>query len=286
MGEILLPKYDMVFKKIFGDQKHSDILIHFLNSIIETKIKTVEILSGDVLPEDIETKWSRLDVLAKTQEGELINIEIQIKDQGNMIPRSIYYWSQLFSGQLAKGRDYRELKRTISIMVLDFELFKRDERYWRKCYIKDDKTGERITELLEIHFLEIGKMKERMLTKDNPVTMWIEFLKNPFSKEVEEMEKKVPELKRAKEILEKVNRSPEDKERWRVREKAIMDEIYALNKARDEGIARGILKGREEGIISGMAKGRAEGMLENAKETAKRLLLRGMPMAEVSDITG
>lgn len=48
----------MVFRKIFGDSKHSRVLIHFLNSIIEskTKINTAEILSGDVLPKDIATK--------------------------------------------------------------------------------------------------------------------------------------------------------------------------------------------------------------------------------------
>ena len=259
---VLLPKYDMVFKKIFGDPKHSRILIYFLNSIIETKIVSVEILSGNILPEDITTKWSRLDVLAKAQDGELINIEIQIKDQGNMLPRCLFYWSQLFSGQLLKGMDYRELKRTISIMVLDFELFKEDKRYWRKCFIKDAETNKKLTDLLEIHFLELNKMEERMITKDNPVTMWLEFLRNPFSEKFVEMERSVPELREAKEILAKVSRNPKDKERWRVREKEILDGVYALNKARDEG--------REEANM----------------ETAQKLLRRGMSIEEVSEITG
>jgi predicted transposase/invertase (TIGR01784 family) len=68
-----------------------------------------------------------------------------------MVPRSLFYWSQLFSGQLPKGNDYRDLKRTISIIVLDFDLFKGDNRYWRKCFIKDNDTNEKITGLLEIH---------------------------------------------------------------------------------------------------------------------------------------
>lgn len=69
-------------------------------------------------------------------------------------------------------------------MVLDFDLFKNDKRYWRKYF-----------------------------TKDIPVTMWLEFLRNPFSKEVIETEERTPELKESKEILERLNKSPKDKER-------------------------------------------------------------------------
>lgn len=245
---VLLPKYDVVFKRIFGDQKNSRVLIHFINSIVGYDIESVTILSGDLLPEDVTTKWSRLDVLARTSSGEMINIEIQIKNHGNMIPRTLFYWAQICSGQILRGNDFRELKRTISIIVLDFDLFKNDARYWRKCFIKDNETNEQITDLLEIHFLELRKMREKFIAQDNPVAVWLEFLRNPFSKEVIEAEERIPELKEAKDIFKKVNSNPRDRALWKMREQTMMEEASALNNARREGIERGMEKGIEKGI--------------------------------------
>ena len=53
-------------------------------------------MNNDIDKESIEDKFSRLDIKAKTNKNELINIEIQIKDEHNMLKRSLYYWSKMF----------------------------------------------------------------------------------------------------------------------------------------------------------------------------------------------
>ena len=65
---ILSPKVDFVFKKIFGNEKHPNILISFLNSVIKSTdlIKSVEIKNSDIEKEYIEDKYSRLDIKALT----------------------------------------------------------------------------------------------------------------------------------------------------------------------------------------------------------------------------
>ena len=42
----------------------------------------------------------------------IFNIEIQLKDEYNMIKRSLYYWSKLYEGQLENGDNYQKLSRT------------------------------------------------------------------------------------------------------------------------------------------------------------------------------
>ena len=179
----MLPKNDLCFKLIFGDRKHKRLLIHFLNSVVESPspIKEIDIEQTELTPDYVSGKWSRLDVLATTEENERINIEVQLNDENNIIPRTLFYWSKVYSQQLQSGVDYCNLKRTISIIISDFKLFD-DSRFWHKGHITDDETKERMTNLLELHFLELKKM--RQVSATNPITVWLEFLRNPYSENV------------------------------------------------------------------------------------------------------
>ena len=55
---LLSPKIDFVFKKIFGNEKHPEILISFLNAVMESTdpIKSVQIKNSDIEKEHIEDK--------------------------------------------------------------------------------------------------------------------------------------------------------------------------------------------------------------------------------------
>lgn len=278
----LLPTNDVMFKMIFGNQKHSRVLIHFLNSVIKpvSPIKSVKIRKNELIQESISEKGVRLDIVGETDSGEILNIEMQRKDEKDMAARALFYWSRLFAGQLEVGERYHQLKRTISVNILDFTLFERDERYWRKGYIKDDYNNEAFTELLEIHFLELNKM--RQVEDDSPITFWIEFFKNPYSEKVTSLCEFVPEIKEAKNIFEKAKADPEAQELMRVREKAIRDYSNDIACAKDEG--------KEEGLAEGLAKGKdeglAEGELKKARETALSMISDGMPIEIISKYTG
>ena len=116
MGKGLLdPKVDFVFKNIFGSEKHPEILISFLNAIIKPQvpITSVEIKGTEMTKQFIDDKYSRLDVKATTSNNEIINIEIQLKDEYNMIKRSLYYLSKMYEEQIAELAELgiEEIKR-------------------------------------------------------------------------------------------------------------------------------------------------------------------------------
>ena len=102
---LLDPKIDFVFKKIFGSEKHPRVLISFLNAILKpiNPISNVEIRNSDLEKEFLDDKFSRLDIKARTNKNEIINIEIQLKNEYNMIKRSLYYWSKMYEEQLNEG---------------------------------------------------------------------------------------------------------------------------------------------------------------------------------------
>ena len=278
--------------------------MHFLNCAVKTKDKIVdvELLNSEIIPENVLEKGSRLDILAKTQSGDLIDIEMQVNRDHHMIGRSLYYWSKLFAGQLEIGEGYSKLRRTITINILNFVLFHNDDRFWRKCLIADKDTKDQITDLLEIQFVELNKMKK--LDANSPITFWIEFFKDPYSDTCKELYKKVPELKKAKEMMERAKADPKTRQLIEERENAARNYASAIADAKFEGMEEGkeegekigLEKGEKIGIEKGKAEEREKANKELAEERAKaytekialakKMLYDGMSIELVAKYSG
>ena len=270
MRGLLDPKMDFVFKNIFGSEKHPNILISFLNATLKPKdlITEVEIKNTDLNKGYIEDKFSRLDVKATTSNNEIINIEIQLKNEYNMIKRSLYYWSKLYSEQLNEGEDYSLLKRKICINILNFKYLK--TRMFHSVYrMKEIHTNEELSDIQEIHFIEIPKLEDGSDEKDMLVA-WIEFLKNPESEKVRSLEMSVDEIREAKDELIKMSNDDTQRELYEMRAKTLRDKISALNEAERKGIK----------------KGREEGEKNKAIEIAKSLINLGLDKESIAKSTG
>ena len=145
-------------------------------------VVSVTIMNSEITPENIVTKDFRIDIRAKIDKSEIIVIEMQCVRNPSMIARLMDYGTDSISNQLRRDEYYDDLKRVICIAVLDFVLFKDDERFWRKSHMRDDETKEIISDLLELQFLELPKV--RKMDDSNPLTFWAEFLKHPDSEEI------------------------------------------------------------------------------------------------------
>ena len=282
MRGLLDPKMDFVFKNIFGSEKHPNILISFLNATLKPKdlITAVEIKNTDLNKGYIEDKFSRLDVKATTSNNEIINIEIQLKNEYNMIKRSLFYWSKLYSEQLNEGEDYSVLNRTICINILNFKYLK-TRKFHSGYRLKEIYSNEELTDVAEIHFIEIPKLEEGTDEKDMLVA-WIEFLKNPESEKVRSLEMSIDEIREAKDELIRMSNDDTQRELYEMRAKTLKDKISALNEAERKGIK----KGRQEGIKEGLQKGIQEGEKSKAIEIAKSLINIGLDKETISKSTG
>lgn len=249
---LLNPKIDFVFKKIFGSEEHPEILISFLNAVLKPKkpIVSVEIKNSDLEKEYIEDKFSRLDVKALTSNKEIINIEIQLKNEYNMIQRSLYYWSKLYEEQLSEGDRYDKLSRTVCINILDFKYLKND-RFHNGYRLKEIETNEELTDLQEIHFIEIPKLKRFESTEEivDLLEGWVEFLRDPESEVIRKLEMSNKEIREAKDELYRLSMDEKERALYFIREKSIRDEISALANAEEKGMERGIKKGERNKAI-------------------------------------
>ena len=249
---LLNPKIDFVFKKIFGSEEHPEILISFLNAVLKPKkpIVSVEIKNLDLEKEYIEDKFSRLDVKALTSNKEIINIEIQLKNEYNMIQRSLYYWSKLYEEQLSEGDRYDKLSRTVCINILDFKYLKND-RFHNGYRLKEIETNEELTDLQEIHFIEIPKLKRFESTEEivDLLEGWVEFLRDPESEVIRKLEMSNKEIREAKDELYRLSRNSKERELYYLREKSLRDEISALANAKEKGLKEWLKQGLFEGKL-------------------------------------
>ena len=275
---ILSPKVDFVFKKIFGNEKHPNILISFLNAVIKPTdlIKSVQIKNTDIEKEHIEDKYSRLDIKAVTNNGEHINIEIQVKNEYNMIKRSLYYWSKMYEGQLTKGQDYDTLSRTICINILDFKYLKNDN--FHNCYrLKEKTTNEELTDVMELHFIEIPKLRKLENSEDisDMLEAWITFIESPTSELIDKLEMSSDEIKEAKEELLRLSGNDKERERYEKRFESILEQNSLLANAERKGLERGIMEGKLE-----IAKNAIKNNLDD--NTIK--IITGLSLEEIKEL--
>ncbi|MDR1013132.1 MAG: Rpn family recombination-promoting nuclease/putative transposase, partial [Lactobacillales bacterium] len=211
---------DLLFKLVFGDKRNKKALIHLLSSIVGFRIADVDIRKTEMTPDFIGGKESRLDVLATDEKGRYYNIELQKQNDLNMRERSLFYWSEIFYKQLEKGELYNSLRKTICINILEFKLID-DEKFWHTYHMREDETYELLTDLAEIHFLELPKMQK--FSKKNPVTWWLEYLKNPHSKTVEQIGEFEPVIKEAVKMFDVITSDKKTQELLRLKEKGKRD---------------------------------------------------------------
>ena len=73
-GIDITPKNDVIFKILFGKERHAKFLIHLLNALLKPNnpIINVEIKSSELTNDDVQNWWVRLDILAETSNNEII----------------------------------------------------------------------------------------------------------------------------------------------------------------------------------------------------------------------
>ena len=217
-----------------------------------------------------------VDVLAKINDNEYCNIEMQILDNRDNIKRILYYWARKYSSELQKGIPYTNLKRTICVLIADFTIdILEDLEFHTQWKIIEEKGRKTVlTDDLELHIIELPKMRKNKATgKDKKLLEWLSFLNNPESKEVTNYMKNNESMKKAKE---KLNTMSEDERIIRLadlREKAILDEL--------EVKAYNYKKGKNDGL----EQGRAEGIIQTNKEIAKKLKEKGLSIDFIIEIT-
>src|SRR5208282_3546095 len=152
------PRVDFAFKILFGSEENKDILLPFVNSVLSlaNPLTKITLLNPYNHKTHSTGKLSILDIKAADEKGNIYHIEMQMNDELDYDQRALYYWSKIYSQQLSEGESFSNLKKTISIHLLNFNHFD-DPDYHNIFHLLNTKTHRRYSEDLELHFIELKK---------------------------------------------------------------------------------------------------------------------------------
>ncbi|MEM7495592.1 MAG: Rpn family recombination-promoting nuclease/putative transposase, partial [Myxococcota bacterium] len=144
-GPFFDPTNDVAFRKLFGDKKHSAVVIDFLNATLgfkgEKRIVHIDSLGEHQLPPEHRTKETVLDVHCHDRQGNNYLIEMQNHPGDAFAKRATYYVAHNFVGQLGVGEAYSSLRTVYFVGVLGFSFVKGDSDYLSQHRLCNLKTG-------------------------------------------------------------------------------------------------------------------------------------------------
>ncbi len=287
-SKFLNPQNDVAFKRLFGKKDNQDILIHFLNDVLDlgaAKVQSVEFLPTIQDPEAMSKKESIVDILCKDQFGRQHIIEMQVARTKDFTKRAQFYAARAYGRQLSDGQAYENLKQVIFLAITNFTMFPDKKAYKSDHVILDKNSHEHDLKDFSFTFLELPKFKKSMRECKTMLEKWAYFLKHAEDTPEYEVEPFVGNdaiFERAYKELNKSYWSEAEMNSYESDEKRVRDNQSALDYAKDVGKA----EGKAEGIAEGIEKGIAEGIEKKAIDIALQMLSAGVPTSDISKWTG
>ena len=272
---------DYIFKRTFGYGESGEVTRILLRDILANDINEIELNNQTITEKElIDDKVGIMDIKAVLNGHIQCDVEMQVVNQHNIEKRLLFYWAKMYTQTIKEGNQYTELKKSICVLIADFELdgLKEIKKYITKWNIREEEYKSVIlTDIMEIVIIELPKyLKYARNKKRENLNLWLEFIKNPEvrimtnqndEKDIKETKKAI---KKAQENLEEISNNEHERYLAELREKYIRDQVAIQE--------YGYVKGREEGREEGKAKERIS--------IAKKMLEQKIDIKIISATTG
>lgn len=170
---------DVFIKSLLGSNERKNLTLDFINSILmrtdKEKFKYLEFQNTEIVSDKIHGKKAIPDILAITEKGNIVHIEVQVLRDRSIISRTLYYWSRIYGRQLDSSQGYDKFHPLISIILLDFDIFNYKD-FHNQYHITNDKSHDILTNQMELHFIELKKVHISDIKKIKKSEGWIAYL--------------------------------------------------------------------------------------------------------------
>ena len=268
------PRIDFAFKKIFGSESTKDLLVSFLESLLQLegdkRIADLTILDPFQAPRIREMKYSILDVKCRDHRGVSYIVEMQVQKVAAFLKRIQYNAAKAYAHQIERGEEYPRLNQVIAITITDFVLFDGFQHCVSRHESRETITGHSYLQEILHFFVELPKFIKPLEELDDILDKWIYFIKYAGSlQEVPEKLSAAP-FRHAFEMAMVANMTADELEMYDKAGIAIADARGAVELAREEAL----LEGRQEGEQIGEQRGRQEGRQEGEQIGEAKILTR------------
>ena len=252
---------DAVFKHFFSTS--DDVLKKMLESFLPklSPISGVKVINSELQSEDPANKEAKtffLDLVVELSTGDKVNIEMQNIQELGFVTRVVGYMARMFLQGFKRGKDYKEVKATYSIVFLSEPIEELEEvlDYVSHCALARIKPPQVVVcDKLNLLFVELSKLPMEDIEKLDRVGKWCYFIKRSGELSVDEKKSlsKEEEIKMAIKHLDSLSKDERFIYEFQL-DKAKESRARALMYSKKQGLE----EGREEGINIGIGKGREE----------------------------
>lgn len=259
-------KNDIIFQTFFARKGNEEFLIDFLNALLKTNIKSIEIREEVNLERlSREEKGGRLDLQATLEDGTIVSIEMQLKNEYNFEERTTLYAGKVISRETERGTDYEDIKQVIMINILGFNMLDVEDYISETAIVLDKHRDYEVLTGIKWYFIELPKFRKQNPDMNEKINQWLVFIDDNNKELIDMAENKNETLKKARIEMNYLTGDAEVRRLAELREKWEMDRVSAINHATRVGIE----KGKKEEII----------------KTAKAMLKENIPIETIMKIT-
>ena len=175
---------DLAFKKAFDPDKPTsrNNLINLLNDLLEPQLKrpiknvwtrnVAKNLSGSK-----ESRTAIFDLHCKDDMGNLIEIEVQIREMDNFMKRLAFYASELVANQAEPGEEWNyDVQPTYVIALTRFHVFD-DENAVHRAAVTDLETGKQVMDTYNYTVIELSKVPLFIEKTSSDLSKWLFFFR-------------------------------------------------------------------------------------------------------------
>ena len=297
MPKFINPFTDVGFKRIFGQEINKDLLIDFLNSLLdgERRVNDIRFLDKELLPAYAKDRSLIYDVYCTDDNGEQFIVEMQNREHVNFRERTLYYLSQAISRQGEKGVDWSfDLKAVYGVFFLNFNLAGLPRKLRTDIVLCDRDTHEPFSDKMRYIFIELPSFVKEEGECENDFERWIYVLKNMETLQRLPFKARKAVFEKLEEIVDIASMSKEDRLKYDESIKVYRDRMAIMAFERKQGFAEGMEKGMAQGMAQGMAEGIAQGIAEGMEKgqeqerlkNARAMKAAGLASGLISQITG
>ena len=155
---------DKVFKAVFSKEKNRDLLEELLYEITNKKFKVISLEMTEMPKENIHKKGKILDVIAKTKDGEIVNIELNNTEADYLNRRNASYIFNLYNQKLQVSETYQNMPMFIQINLTNG---KKDVPLDGYYTLYDKKNNRTFIDNFEIYEINLEKAKKSWYNKNS-----------------------------------------------------------------------------------------------------------------------
>ena len=108
-------KFDLMAKKIFGNNDNQNQIKFLLNQILGINPKDVKVLNTEIIDKPYKDKKFEVDLLVKIDDNTTIGVEINTDVSKAITNRNLFYMCRIMSRDLSPNESFKNLHKHIQI---------------------------------------------------------------------------------------------------------------------------------------------------------------------------